>query len=64
MNTKSNLQVNVVILANRDLHLLDEVLDRLEQRHTEIAIYLDGEQPDLQTQIEQWLTRVYGNAAQ
>ena len=59
----ANVKVSVVVPANRELHLLDEVLDRLEQRQSEITIYLDGEQPDLQTQINQWLTAVYLSAA-
>jgi hypothetical protein len=57
----SNPKVTVVIPTDSELHLLDEVLNRLKEQHAEVAIYLDGKQPpaDLQTQIKQWLTAVY-----
>jgi hypothetical protein len=62
MNTDSNLKVTVVIPADTDLHLLDAVLDRVGGRDAEIAIQF--EQPkDLQSQISDWLTAVYGRPA-
>jgi hypothetical protein len=62
MNSQSNVKVTVVIPSDADLHLLDEVLARVNGRDSEIAIQF--EQPrNLQSQISEWLTAVFGRPA-
>jgi hypothetical protein len=62
MNSESNFKVTVVIPSEAELHLLDEVLARVNGRDAEIAIQFE-QHKDLQSQISDWLTAVFGRPA-